>query len=200
MEKILVWDWPVRLGHWLMASAFALAWLSRDAGSRLHLLAGGTLVAVASFRVIWGVVGSRHARFSAFLRGPAALFGYLISLLRLQPEHHAGHNPAGGWATTLLLALALATGAAGWAQHAQPGGHWLENWHAGLAVAMLVVVFAHLAGLLAGSLGYGENLIGAMLNGRKNGLPDEAIASARPGAALMLLAWVAIADCWLLNC
>ena len=199
MNKILVWDWPVRLGHWLMVGGFTLAWLTGDSESfrLVHVIAGATVVGVATFRLPWGFIGSRYARFGDFVRGPAAVKNYLVSLLRLLPAHHVGHNPAGGWAIVLLLGLGIVTGLAGWAIYADLGGHWLEELHEGLATAMLLVVFIHLAGVFSGSLLHGENLVRAMLTGLKNGLPEEAIASAHPLAAILLLAWVT-ATSWLI--
>lgn len=199
MQNILVWDWPVRLGHWLMVGGFALAWLTGDSESfrLVHVGAGATVLAVAVFRLPWGLIGSRYARFADFVRGPAAVGAYLLSLLRLQPARHVGHNPAGGWAIVLLLGLAIATGLAGWATYNDLGGHWLEDLHEGLAATMLTVVIVHVAGVVSGSLLHGENLVRAMVNGRKAGAPEAAIRSARPLAAALLLAWVAVAGWWI---
>lgn len=199
MQKILVWDWPVRLGHWLMVGGFTLAWLTGDSETfrLVHVIAGATVVGVATFRLPWGFIGSRYARFGDFVRGPAAVKNYLVSLLRLLPAHHVGHNPAGGWAIVLLLGLGIVTGLAGWAVYNDLGGHWLEELHEGLAATMLTVVIVHVAGVVSGSLLHGENLVRAMLNGRKAGMPDAAIRSARPLAAALLLAWVALAGWWI---
>ena len=198
MNKILVWDWPVRLGHWLMVGGFCLAWLTGDSETfrLVHVIAGATVLGVATFRLPWGFIGSRYARFVDFVRGPARVKDYLFSLLRLQPAHHVGHNPAGGWAIAALLALGILTGLAGWATYNDIGGHWLEDLHEGLATAMLTVVIVHIAGVVSGSLLHGENLVRAMVNGRKQGTTEEAIPSARPFAAFLLLAWVAAAG-WL---
>ncbi|MBS1138723.1 MAG: Cytochrome bacterial [Proteobacteria bacterium] len=199
MQKILVWDWPVRLGHWLMVGGFALAWLTSESETfrLVHAISGGVVVAVALFRIPWGFIGSRYARFDDFVRGPNAVIDYLRSLLRLQPAHQTGHNPAGGWAIMLLLLLAIATGVVGWAMYNELGGEWLEDLHEGLAVAMLTVVIVHVAGVVSGSLMHGENLIRAMATGQKQGSPEAAIPSARPLAALILIAWVAAASWWL---
>ena len=198
MQKILVWDWPVRLGHWLMVGGFCLAWLTGDSETfrLVHVIAGATVLGVATFRLPWGFIGSRYARFVDFVRGPAKVKDYLFSLLRLQPAHHVGHNPAGGWAIVALLALGILTGLAGWAIYNDIGGHWLEDLHEGLATAMLTVVIVHIAGVVSGSLLHGENLVRTMVNGRKQGSVEEAIPSARPLAAFLLLAWVAAAG-WL---
>ena len=199
MNKILVWDWPVRLGHWLMVGGFALAWLTGDSETfrLVHVIAGATVLAVAAFRLPWGFIGSRYARFVDFVRGPVAVKDYVLSLLRLQPAHHVGHNPAGGWAIVLLLGLGILTGLAGWATYNDLGGHWLEELHEGLATAMLTVVIIHVAGVVSGSVLHGENLVRAMVNGRKAGTPEAAIRSARPLAATFLLAWVAVAGWWI---
>ena len=199
MQKILVWDWPVRLGHWLMVGGFALAWLSGDSETfrLVHVIAGATVLGVASFRLPWGFIGSRYARFVDFVRGPTAVKDYLTSLLRLQPDHHVGHNPAGGWAIVLLLGLGIVTGLAGWAIYNDIGGHWLEEVHEALAATMLTVVIVHVAGVISGSLLHGENLVRAMVNGHKQGAPEAAIRSARPLAAALLLAWVAVAGWWI---
>ena len=199
MQKILAWDWPVRIGHWLMVGGFILAWLTSESESLrlVHALAGATVMAVAVFRLVWGVIGTRTARFSDFVRRPAAVHTYLLGLLRLQPAHFTGHNPAGGWAIVALLVLAILTGLAGWATYNELGGHWLEEVHEALAATMLTVVIVHVAGVLSGSLVHGENLVRAMVDGQKDGTPEQAIRSARPLAAALLLAWVAIAGWWI---
>lgn len=199
MKKILVWDLPVRLGHWLMAGGFALAWITGDSESwrLVHVFAGGTVTAVALFRLLWGIVGSKHARFSSFVRGPRQALGYLKGLLRFSPPHFTGHNPAGGWAVMLLLFLALAAGASGWLAYQEMGGEWLEEVHEFVTGLMLAVVFVHVAGVLVGSLVHRENLPRAMITGFKLGEPGEAIAGQRRIAAAMLLGWAVAATWWL---
>ena len=199
MQKILVWDWPVRIGHWLMAAGFALAWLTAESESfrLVHVFAGATVFAVAAFRLPWGLIGTRYARFADFARGPQAVRAYMSSLFRLEPSHHVGHNPAGGWAIVLLLGLGLLTSLAGWATYNELGGDLFEELHEGLATAMLIVVIVHLAGVVSGSVLHGENLVRAMLTGKKEGSPDAAIASARPLAAVVLLAWIVLAGWWM---
>ena len=201
MQKILVWDWPVRLGHWLMVGGFCLAWLTAESETfrLVHVISGAIVLGVATFRLPWGFIGSRYARFAEFVRGPTAVKDYLSSILKLEPAHHVGHNPAGSWAIVFLLGLGILTSLAGWAIYNDIGGHLLEELHEGLATSMLIVVFIHLAGVFSGSLLHGENLVRAMLTGVKNGLPEEAIASARPLAAVLLLVWVAAAGWFIAN-
>lgn len=199
MNRILVWDFPVRIGHWLLVGAFALAWLTSEseAWRLVHVLAGGTVVGVVLFRLLWGVIGTRHARFASFVRGPGSALGYLKNLLAGRPAHTAGHNPAGGWAIVTLLALGLLTGASGWLTFNEVGGELFEELHEALAATMLTVALLHVAGVIVGSLAHRENLVRAMLTGRKLGEPAEAIGAARLWAVPLLLGWVAACAWWL---
>jgi cytochrome b len=198
-DKILVWDLPTRLGHWLMAGGFALAWLTAESETwrLVHVAAGSTVVAVALFRLFWGFIGTRHARYENFVRSPQAAWRYLKSLLSSTPHHHTGHNPAGGWAILALLSLALLAGTTGWLNYQEIGGDWLEELHEGLAATMLAVVFVHLGGVLVGSLAHRENLARAMITGRKSGPVRDAIANLRPLAAAALVGWT-VTVAWLL--
>lgn len=199
MQKILVWDLPVRIGHWLMAAAFVVAWLTAESESFhvLHIAAGATVLAVASFRLPWGLIGSRYARFRDFVRGPQQIRVYLKQMLKLAPPAIVGHNPAGAVTILLLLALGILTSLLGWALEVEMGGHWLEEVHEFIAGLMLAVVFVHLLGVAVGSLLHGENLVRAMLDGYKHGEAGQAIRSARPFAALVLIAWI-VTVCWYL--
>ncbi len=199
MENIKVWDWPVRIGHWLLVGSFIVAWLSGESESfrLVHVLAGGCVVGVASFRLVWGVIGTRYARFGDFVHGPKAVLNYLYNLLRLRPQHHVGHNPAGGWAILLLLGLGITTGLVGWLIYNDIGSDWLDGLHEGLASLMLGVVLVHIAGVLSGSLLHGENLVRAMWTGNKQGEQAQAIPSTWPLAGAVLLIWVVGTAWWL---
>lgn len=199
IQHIKVWDLPVRLGHWLLAGGFILAWLSGDSEEwrLVHVYAGGVVLAVALFRVLWGFIGSRHARFAEFVRGPAAVVTYLKKLTQLTPPHFTGHNPAGGLAILVLLALATATSASGWLVYQDIFGEWLVTLHDILATVMLGFVMLHLAGVAAGSIAHRENLVRAMFSGRKPGEATEAIQHSRTFAAILLIIWVVAASWWL---
>ena len=199
MNKVLIWDWPVRVGHWLLVGAFALTWLTSESESwrLVHVLAGGTVVGVILFRVLWGIVGSRHARFASFVRGPRAALDYVFGLLRGEQSRYAGHNAAGGWAILALLALGLLTGASGWLVYQDTGGEWLEEVHEALASGMLAVAALHVAGVIVSSLAHRENLVRAMFTGLKQGRPDEAIGRTSLWAVPLMLAWVAFCAWWL---
>ena len=194
-RRILVWDWPQRVGHWLLAACVAIAWATAESDrlQLLHVLAGGCAAGIAAFRVLWGLVGSRHARFVNFLHGPTAVFGYLRSLLRRHLEVHSGHNPAGGWAVLALLLLVLATAGSGWATYNDLAGHWLEEVHEGLAEGLLLLVGVHLGAVMLSSWRHRENLLRAMFDGHKQGPASEAIGSPRAWAVPLLLAAGALA-------
>jgi cytochrome b len=176
-ERILVWDLPTRLFHWLLASTFAGAWLTADSERWIdvHVTLGYTFAGLIAFRVLWGFVGSRYARFSSFVAGPQAVRRYLWSMLTFRPERHVGHNPAGGWAVLALLGLGALTALAGFLSFNDYGGHWLEELHEGAAGAMLGLVFVHIVAVLVSSLLHRENLVRAMVTGLKHGLRSEAI-------------------------
>jgi cytochrome b len=190
-RNILVWDAPVRVFHWLMVLSFAGAWLTaeRDGWELVHVTLGYTMAGLVAFRLVWGLVGTRYARFKEFVRGPRSVIRYLGGILRRQPEHHTGHNPAGALAILVLLVLTLIVTVTGWAIFGEPGGEPFEEIHEAAANLMLAVVGIHIAGVLAGSWLHRENLVGAMISGRKKGRPEDGVRGARRGvAAIVLLA------------
>lgn len=188
----LVWDAPVRVFHWLMVACFAIAWLTAESERwrLVHVTLGYTMAGLLAFRLVWGVIGTRHARFSAFVRGPAAAWSYLRSLAGPRPEHHVGHNPAGALAIVGLLVLTAVVTGSGWLNYEELGGEWLEDLHEGAAEVMLVLVGVHLAGVVVGSLVHRENLVGAMITGRKRATAGQAIRRSRVAVAALLLAAV----------
>lgn len=191
--RIRVWDLPTRVFHWSLAASFAGAWLTAESERwrDVHIVLGYLLAGLIVFRLIWGVVGSRHARFASFAFPPSRVVGYLKSLFKGAPEHHAGHNPAGALAIFGLLALGLAAAASGYALHVELGGEWMEDLHEGAANAMLGLVVIHLAGVLVSSLLHRENLPRAMITGWKSGRPEEGIATIYPALGILLLLSVA---------
>lgn len=189
--RTLVWDAPVRVFHWLLALSFAGAYITAESESwrLLHVTLGYTLAGLVVFRVLWGLVGTRYARFSSFVRGPRAVAAYLRAMVRGRPEHHLGHNPAGALAIVALLGLAALIAATGWATYNDVGGGWLEDLHELAANTMLAVVGLHIVGVMAASWLHRENLVRAMVTGYKTGSPRDGIARAwRSVAALMLAA------------
>jgi cytochrome b len=187
-QRTLVWDLPTRTFHWLLALSFAGAYVSAESERLrdLHMLLGYGAFGLVGFRLLWGVVGTRYARFTAFPLSPAAVAGYLKSLAKLSPRHYFGHNPAGSWAIVGMLLLVVALGATGWAQAVEVGPEWLEDLHEGLANAMLALVLMHVAAVLLSSALHRENLVRAMLTGYKPG-EGPAAAGTRWVVALLLL-------------
>ena len=195
-RKVLVWDAPVRLFHWLTVASFAGAYLTAESERwrLLHVTLGYTLAGLVVFRVIWGFVGTRNARFSSFVRGPRAVLRYLKAMTTSQPEHHTGHNPAGALAIMAMLTLAVAVTASGWAVYSDIGGDVLEGLHEFAANAMLAVVGMHIAGVLFASWQGHENLIASMVTGRKDGRPEDGVRRAWTTVAALML--IAVAAFW----
>jgi cytochrome b len=188
--KVLVWDLPVRVFHWLLAASFAGAWLTaeHERWRLLHVTLGCTVLALVVLRLVWGVVGTRHARFGAFVRGPGEALRYLGGLVRGKPQHYLGHNPAGGLAIVALLALAVTGAGTGLATYTL--GDAYEDIHEVLANLMLAVVGVHVAAVVVSGWLHRENLVTAMFSGRKRGAPVDGIATSRRGLGLVLLAAV----------
>ena len=168
-ETVKVWDIALRAFHWSFALCFAGAWLTAESERYrdVHVIFGYTALGLVAFRLLWGFVGPKHARFGNFVRGPAAIGRYLRSLLDGRPEHHTGHNPAGAVAIVLLLGLGALAGLSGWGIYDNWSGEWLEESHEILAGAMLLVVGVHLAGVAVASWLHRENLARAMVTGRR---------------------------------
>jgi len=166
---IKVWDPLLRIFHWSLAVSFAIAWLTADEWDDLHEWAGYAAAALIAFRVLWGFVGPRYARFSQFVRAPRAVAAYLCSMLRGKEPRYIGHNPAGGaMILALMLTLAL-TALSGWIStlDGYAGAEWLEDAHEAMANVVLALVIAHIAGVILASLRHRESLVRAMLDGRK---------------------------------
>lgn len=164
-----VWDLPTRLFHWALVICFAGAWLTAENEGQelLHLLFGYSLFGLILFRLVWGFVGSRYARFGSFAFGPRTTLAYLRSMFRRTPTHYIGHNPVGAVAVWLLLALGLATAVTGWMMATGRAGESLEEVHETISNAMLVLVGLHIVGVVVSSLLHRENLPRAMVTGRK---------------------------------
>ncbi|KVC65575.1 cytochrome B [Burkholderia ubonensis] len=194
--RILVWDAPVRVFHWLMVVAFAGAWLTAESEQwrLMHVAFGYTTAGLVSFRIVWGVAGTRHARFASFVRPPTAVFRYLASVAKGRPEHHVGHNPAGAVAIVAMLLMTIVTGATGWAAYTGNGVSF-GDLHEGAANVMLALVAVHVAAVLVSSFVHRENLPGAMVTGYKHGPVADGIRRAWWGTGALLAA-AAIAWWW----
>lgn len=164
--SIRVWDPFVRFFHWSLVLSYAAAWASAEEFESLHEQTGYFVLTLIGLRLVWGLIGSRHARFSDFVSGPASVRDYLRSLRSGRPRHYDGHNPAGGWMVLGLLAGLVATGVTGVAM----GGGEHELWeeiHEVAANLTLLLVVIHVSGVVVSSLLHRENLVRAMITGNK---------------------------------
>lgn len=165
--EVRVWDPLVRLLHWSLAVAFFVAWFTED-WARLHEAAGYVVLGLVAVRLVWGVAGPHQARFMSFVRGPRAALGYLRDLGAGRARRYLGHNPAGGLMVVALLVMLTVTGVTGWlALDAGRGRGWLEELHEVAANVTLLLVGLHVLGVLLSSIAHGENLVRAMVTGRK---------------------------------
>lgn len=110
-KTIRVWDPFVRIAHWSLVILFAVSYLSEGEPEWLHSWSGYIIAGLVVLRILWGFIGSKHARFSDFVTGPFKALGYLVNMLRGSSPRYLGHSPAGGAMTiALLLALLVTTG------------------------------------------------------------------------------------------
>lgn len=167
-DNTSVWDPLVRIFHWSLVAIIAFEFLGED-GDYLHRTLGYVALGLVAFRIIWGLVGSKHARFSDFVRSPAAVLAYLKSIISGHPRRYLGHNPAGGVMVLALLAMTTLVGASGWAMRTEAlwGQEWIEELHEVSAWLMLAFIAAHVLGVIAASIQHRENLVLSMLTGKK---------------------------------
>ena len=204
-KTVKVWDLPVRLFHWSLVASFAIAYVTGEELETLHAWFGYIIIALISFRVVYGFVGSKYARFSDFMTTPATAITYVKNMFSGSPKHYVGHNPAGGWMIiVLLVSLALSswTGLEAYAveghgplasdnislissayadsdddedrhdESHKSGEHEDEFWeelHEFFVNFTLLMVFVHIAAVLVSSLLHKENLVKAMITGKKTG-------------------------------
>jgi cytochrome b len=184
-SQIKVWDLPVRIFHWSLASLFLVAYITEDHFMTLHTLAGYIIGGLILFRLIWGFIGTEHARFKDFSYPPTRVISYLKSVISFKAEHYIGHNPAGGamvFALLLFVAGTVFTGlvAYGGEQASGPFAGVMastpravekaaEEVHEFFANFTLLLVLLHLTGVLLATLQHRENLVRSMVTGFKRG-------------------------------
>jgi cytochrome b len=196
----LVWDPVVRFGHWALVAAVAVAYFSaeEEAGGPdpLHVWGGYVVGGIVVLRVLWAFLGPRHARFSDFVCGPLAGLAYLRDLLLGRARRYVGHSPAGGAMVIALLVFLAATVVTGVVAYGEQGkgplaavmvtdanavGHDVEGergknaigeLHGLLANITVALVAAHILGVALASFVHRENLLFAMISGRKRRARD----------------------------
>ena len=182
-ETVKVWDPLIRHSHWLLAVCFIIAYISEDDFMTIHVWAGYIILTLLVVRIIWGIIGTKHARFNDFVTSPSIAFQYACDSLKLRTKRYLGHNPAGGLMIVAMLITLLMLSFSGLViygieEKAGPlanwlagSGEWLEDLseevHEFFANLMLVLIFIHLIGVLAESLIHRENLVRSMINGYK---------------------------------
>ncbi len=167
--EVPVWDPLVRIGHWALVLAVATTWLSHEGPAVLHDNAGYLALAIVLVRVLWGFSGPPRARFSDFVRGPRATLAYARALLAGSEPRFLGHNPLGAWMILALLSTVAVTGVSGWLLTTDTywGSEPVEAAHEAAADLLLVLIALHVAGVILASLRHRENLVLAMITGRK---------------------------------
>jgi cytochrome b len=214
-----VWDWPVRVVHWLIMLLVAtLLTTGLTQGERVmvwHMRAGEALLALVLFRVLWGFVGSRNARFSSFVRGPAAVIAYVGSIVRPPHHAHATHNPIGGWMVVALLVALLAQASLGLFTNddilvdgplvkliSKDLSDTISTLHRRGWWVVVSLASLHIAAVVSYFVALDENLVYPMVSGVKSlppAIASPAAAQASTWRALVLLALCASAVWWTVN-
>lgn len=189
-RRVKVWDLPLRLFHWTLVVAIAVAFLSSEEDSALnnwHVLAGWVAAVLLVFRLVWGLIGGEHSRFVGFIR-PSRITHHIAGLARGQSEPSLGHNPLGALAVVILLAL---TGVTVWT--GAFGGEAAEEFHEIIAWVLLGMVALHVSAVVVMSIFERENLVRAMITGDKSAVRHPQAVDARPpGAVALVVASVVI--------
>ena len=185
MAERRIWDPLVRGLHWTLVAAVLGAWLTRHQPGPAHTWCGYVATVVLAVRLIWGWRGSHFARFAQFVRAPAQTLAYLRALVAGRAPRHLGHNPAGAWMIVLLLSgiASLAITGLLYDTDAFWGEAWLADLHESLAWLLLACIAVHVSAVLVMSFAHRENLIRAMLVGRKPVRAGDADAGDGPRAS-----------------
>lgn len=188
IAKIKVWDPVVRIFHWALVASFTIAYITEEDLLTVHAWAGYTILGLLVIRIIWGFIGTRYARFSDFVYRPKTIVQYLKDTVIFRARRYIGHNPAGGAMVILLIISLLITSFTGLVvygaeEHAGPIAHWFtsthsfwgkaaEETHEFFANFTLLLVLAHVIGVIVESLIHKENLVSAMISGFKPEKPE----------------------------
>ena len=200
-RKIRVWDLPVRLFHWALVVLLAVSYFTARAGGewmKFHFWSGYTIFALVLFRIAWGFVGSTTARFTDFVKGPSAAIAHLRDLLGRGRPREAGHNPVGGaMVVVLLLAVLLQVVAGLFSADTDTGmvngplalvvaDKWVERataFHRFWINVLLWMVALHVLAAIVYLAWKRQNLIGAMITGRKP--LDDVVERGKPAPKLV---------------
>ena len=167
--KIRVWDPLVRIFHWSLVGGFAVAYITADEWDKAHELVGYIIAGLIAFRLFWGLVGSRHARFSDFLYRPSTIVAFIKDSLAMKGKRYVGHNPAGGAMVVALLLAIVGIAATGYMMTLDMfwGAEWVEDAHEILVNGTLLLIILHVVGVILASFEHKENLVRSMITGLK---------------------------------
>jgi cytochrome b len=168
-EQVRVWDLLVRVLHWSLVGSVAGAWITSELGRRWHEPIGWFMVCVIVLRLSWGFAGRGYARFARFVCGPRAALAYASQVARGDAPRYLGHNPFGAWMIVALLLTVSAIALTGWLLDTDMffGSEAMEDLHEDLSQGLLALVALHVLGVLFTSRRQAENLVRAMVTGRK---------------------------------
>jgi len=194
IRRILVWDVPTRVFHWLQLLAFGGAYLLAfsERFRDYHDALGYILLGLLVFRLLWGFVGTRFARFSSFLFKPREIVAYLGSMIKGKPVHYLGHNPVGSVSVWLLLALGMFICVTGVMSLQDDASDRVVDLHGLATNVMLGVIALHLIGVLMSSILHRENLVRAMFTGYKSAGTEQGIRRAHLWLGLLMVTAVVI--------
>lgn len=166
--RVRVWDPVVRVFHWSLTTAVVSAYVVTQ-NTWIHENAGYLALGLIFIRLVWGFIGPKYARFSQFLRGPTEVIAYLRDLPRGRARRSLGHNPAGGWSIIAMLLMIAVVALSGIIMNTDRfwGNALVEDIHTLSADVLIGLVVVHLCGVLVSSLAHNENLVVAMVTGRK---------------------------------
>ena len=184
--SVRVWDPFVRVFHWSLVSCVVLNFFVVDDGETLHQWIGYFASGLIVARIVWGFVGSEHARFTSFFPTPARLRAHLAAIRSGKADIHLGHNPLGAVMMLALMVLVLALGVSGFLQTTDAfwGEEWLQEVHEVLASALIALATLHAAAAIVMGRLEGVSLVGAMITGVKRARRTAPGASASaPGPA-----------------
>lgn len=176
MSRSLVYDLPTRIFHWLFASLFVISFViaktidDESVTFSYHMIAGMTLSFLVVLRIIWGLIGTKHAKFSGFALNPADLIGYASGFFSGSKRRWAGHNPASSWAAVIMLTLALCLGITGYLMATGPENRDIKEIHEVIATLFLIVALTHVVGIIVHTLRHRELIGLSMVDGKKDNL------------------------------
>jgi cytochrome b len=171
-ETVAVWNPWVRVLHWTLAASILVAWLTHEGAGWVHFTAGYTALTVVALRIGLGLWSrSEHTRFASFVRPIPTTWAYARDVLTRREQRFIGHNPLGGWMIIALLLTVAISGGSGWLYTTDRfwGIAWVGDTHAISSELLLWLIALHLVGVVFTSWRHRENLVAAMIYGRKRG-------------------------------